>query len=439
MLSRKDILVLGMMIFSLFLGAGNIIFPPMEGYHAGYSWLWAALGFILTGVLMPFITLIVVTVRGRGEALSTDLPPWVGVVFWSILYLIIGSTFAMPRVTNVAYEMAWVPLNIYNGEFAHILFAVVFNLVGMNFMLRRSSMISTIGKFMAPILLVLLIIVGIGVVSNPISEIVAPSSNYAEGSALVTGMIGGYQTMDVLSAMAFGGIVARAFAVNKVTEGRTIVRYTLAAGTTSVVLLSGLYLCLFYLGATGDMVASTSTNGGQIFSRYINELFGATGLWIMSGIVMLANLTTLVGVTSACADYFSHFHHRLNYSFFVVVFTIATIIISETGLDTLLRVTIPALLLIYPVAIMLVVLQLLRKKLPVISWSYNATIALTTLFSLCDSLKNMGILPKAVDDFLKLFPFYQEGLTWLLPVLVMLLLTIVVGKLKMKSAVDNAA
>ncbi|AEC16158.1 branched-chain amino acid transport system II carrier protein [Gallibacterium anatis] len=428
MLSKKDILILGMMIFSLFLGAGNIIFPPMEGYHAGSSWLWAALGFILTGVFMPFITLIVVTVRGRGEALSTDLPPWVGVVFWSILYLIIGSTFAMPRVTNVAYEMAWLPLNIYNGEYSHILFALVFNIIGMSFMLGRSTMISTIGKFMAPILLVLLIIVGIGVVSDPLSEIIAPSSNYAEGSALVTGMIGGYQTMDVLSAMAFGGIVARAFAVNNVTNGRTIVRYTLAAGVTSVVLLSGLYLCLFYLGATGDMVASTSTNGGQIFSRYINELFGATGLWIMSGIVMLANLTTLVGVTSACADYFSRFHPRLNYPFFVVLFTIATIIISETGLDTLLRVTIPALLLIYPVAIMLVVLQIVRKKLPVVSWSYNATIALTTLFSLCDSLKNMGLLPQGVEKLLSYLPFYQEGLTWLIPVLLMLLLTIIVGK-----------
>ena len=429
MLSKKDILILGMMIFSLFLGAGNIIFPPMEGYHAGYNWLWAALGFILTGVCMPFITLIVVTVRGRGEALSTDLPAWVGVIFWSLLYLIIGSSFAMPRVTNVAYEMAWQPLNIYNGEYSHIIFAVVFNLIGMGFMLGRSTMISSIGKFMAPILLVLLVIVGIGVIYNPISEIVAPSSNYADSSALVTGMIGGYQTMDVLSAMAFGGIVARAFAVNRVTDSKTIVRYTLAAGITSVILLSGLYLCLFYLGATGDMVASTSTNGGQIFSRYINVLFGTTGMWIMSGIVMLANLTTLVGVTSACADYFSRFHARLNYPFFVVIFTIATIIISETGLDTLLRVTIPALLLIYPVAIMLIVLQLLRKKLPIIRLSYNATIALTTLLSLCDSLKNMGILPTAVDNVLKQLPFYQEGLTWLIPVLIMLLLTIILGKL----------
>ena len=104
MFSKKDIIVLGMMIFALFLGAGNIIFPPMEGYSAGNHWA--------TGVLMPFITLVVVSVLGRGEELTKDLPKWAGVSFLTILYLVIGSTFAMPRITNVAYEMAWLPLGL---------------------------------------------------------------------------------------------------------------------------------------------------------------------------------------------------------------------------------------------------------------------------------------------------------------------------------------
>ena len=112
MFSRKDIVVLGMMIFALFLGAGNIIFPPMEGYTAGQHWAIAALGFVLTGVLMPFITLVVVSVLGRGEELTRDLPKWAEVLFLATLYLVIGSTFAMPRITNVAYEMALVPLEI---------------------------------------------------------------------------------------------------------------------------------------------------------------------------------------------------------------------------------------------------------------------------------------------------------------------------------------
>ncbi|KAE9529868.1 branched-chain amino acid transport system II carrier protein [Testudinibacter aquarius] len=428
MLSRKDILILGMMIFSLFLGAGNIIFPPMEGYHAGTNWLWAAFGFVLTGVCMPFITLVVVTLKGRGEALSLDLPKWVGVTFWSILYLVIGSTFAMPRVTNVAYEMAWQPLNLFNGEYQHILFALAFNLIGMFFMLGRSTMISSIGKFMAPMLLVLLIVVGFAVISNPLSTIVLPSHAYAENSAVATGLVGGYQTMDVLSAMAFGGIVARALAVKQVSDKKTILQYTLSAGAISVLLLSTLYICLFYLGATSHSVAVEATNGGQIFAGYVKALFGNTGVLMMSGIVMLANLTTLVGVTSACADYFSKFHPRLTYKFFVIVFTAATIIISEAGLDTLLRVTIPALLLIYPIAIMLVALQLLRHKLPSIKFSYQLTIGTVSLFSLCDSLNNIGVLPHFANELLAYVPFYPLGLSWVVPAVMALLVSIAIGK-----------
>ncbi|AZI13210.1 branched-chain amino acid transport system II carrier protein [Avibacterium paragallinarum] len=433
MLSGKDVMVLGMMIFSLFLGAGNIIFPPMEGYYAGTLWLWGALGFLLTGVFMPFITLIVVTLKGRGEALSGDLPKWAQVMFWTILYLVIGSTFAMPRVTNVAYEMAWQPLNLLSGEYSHIIFVTVFNLIGMGFMLGRSTMISSIGKFMAPALLVLLTIVAFKVINSPISPIVEPSNAYKDHSAIATGLIGGYQTMDVLSAMAFGGIVARALAVKGVSNSKAIVRYTLVAGTVSVVLLSLLYLCLFYLGATGEQVAKNSSNGGQLFAQYVNVLFGREGSWIMSGIVLLANLTTLVGVTSACADYFSKFHPRLTYTFFVVLFTISTIIISETGLNTLLRVTIPALLLIYPIAIMLVAMQLLREKLGISRRGYNLIIGITALFSVTDSLKNMELLPHFIQSLLEKVPLHQEGLTWLLPTLFVVMLCTLCKRKKLSS------
>ncbi len=112
MFSRKDIIILGMMIFALFLGAGNIIFPPMEGFSSGQHWTSASLGFVLTGVLMPFITLVVVAILGRGEELTKDLPKWAGTGFLVILYLTIGSTFAMPRITNVAYEMGVVAFRL---------------------------------------------------------------------------------------------------------------------------------------------------------------------------------------------------------------------------------------------------------------------------------------------------------------------------------------
>jgi branched-chain amino acid transport system II carrier protein len=433
MFSRKDIIVLGMMIFALFLGAGNIIFPPMEGYTAGQHWATAALGFILTGVLMPFITLVVVSILGRGEELTRDLPKWAEVTFLVTLYLVIGSTFAMPRITNVAYEMALVPLDLVADTPAtHLIFAVVFNIIAMLFMLKPNTIISSVGKFMTPALLVLLVVVTVTVFISPLSEIAAPTKSYADSSALTTGLISGYQTMDVLAAIAFGGIVARALSAKNVTEPQKIMRYTVSAGCISVVLLAALYFSLFYLGATSDQVAQGASNGGQIFSRYVNALFGTGGTWIMAGIIFLASLTTLVGVTSACAYYFAKFSNRLPYAFWVMLFTVMTIIISETGLTNLLRVTIPALLLIYPVAIMLVVLQIIRAKLPSVKLTYYVTLAMTVCFSLFDSLNNIDLFPTGLKQLLDNLPLYNNGLAWLIPSLSVLVLTMLVGKIVKK-------
>lgn len=415
-----------MMIFALFLGAGNIIFPPMEGYRAGEHWLGAALGFLLTGVLMPFITLVAVTLAGRGEELSRDLPNWAAAAFWLTLYLVIGSSFAMPRVTNVAYEMSLLPLGVRDTPIVHFAFAALFNLLGMFFMLSRNTMISTVGKYMTPILLALLLIVGAYVFTSPLAPAATPSQVYAVQPAFTTGMIGGYQTMDVLAATAFGGIVAHVFIHKGIQDRKTILRITLAAGAVSIVLLSLLYTALFYLGATASPVADGVENGGQLFARYVDALFGTAGVWIMSGIVFLATLTTLVGVTSACADYFAHFFPRTRYAHWVIIFTVMTTLISNIGLTQLLAITIPALLLIYPIAITLVALRLCRPYMPYPQRIYPLVVGTVLPFSAADSLKQMDALPKAIDSLLQTIPMYAQGLAWLLPATAMLILCLCV-------------
>ena len=430
MFSRKDIIVLGMMIFALFLGAGNIIFPPMEGFTAGYNWASASFGFVLTGVFMPFITLVIVSILGRGEELTKDLPKWAGTAFLVILYLTIGSTFAMPRITNVAYEMAWLPLGLMeDNSTVRFVFSLVFNLIAMGFMIRPNTIISSVGKFMTPALLVLLVVVAVTVFISPLSEIQAPTKAYESGQALFIGLTSGYQTMDVLAAIAFGGIVSRALAAKNVVHTKDIVKYTISAGFVSVILLAGLYFSLFYLGATSASVAEGVTNGGQVFSRYVSALFGSAGTWIMAGIIVLASLTTLVGVTSAAADYFAKFSVRFSYPFWVAIFTAMTITVSQYGLTDLLRITIPALLLIYPIAIVLVFLQFLRDKLPSIKLTYYSSLIVTLCFSLCDSLNNVQMLPESINILLKDFPLSSEGMAWLVPAFVTLVVSIFIGKL----------
>ncbi|WP_416762276.1 branched-chain amino acid transport system II carrier protein [Morganella morganii] len=439
MFSTKDMLVLGMMVFALFLGAGNIIFPPMAGYHSGTDWFSASLGFIVTGVVLPFLTLITVAVKGRGERLSVDLPRWVSVTFWVVLYLILGSTFAMPRVTNTAYELGFLPLGFVEKSTAsHLIFAFVFNFVSMFFMLKQGTMISAIGKFMTPALLFLLVAVGIAVVRTPLSPINEPINQYVD-FAFFSGIVDGYQTMDVLSAMAFGGIVARALASRGVTSPQDVVVITIKAGLIAVGLLAALYICLFYLGATSDAVSQTATNGGQIFSRYVDALYGALGTWLMCGIVLLASMTTFVGVTSACADFFATFNPRLDYRFWVVVSTLLTTIVSTFGLDTLLRVTIPVLLLIYPTTVALVFLQFARRKMRNPRFTYGFTVAVLVVMSAFDTLNNIGLLSENVLAVLHRMPLFKEGIGWLLPGVIAFIISFVAGNMRPAKPQPDAA
>ncbi|HDU8624811.1 branched-chain amino acid transport system II carrier protein [Morganella morganii subsp. morganii] len=439
MFSTKDMLVLGMMVFALFLGAGNIIFPPMAGYHSGTDWFSASLGFIVTGVVLPFLTLITVAVKGRGERLSVDLPRWVSVTFWVALYLILGSTFAMPRVTNTAYELGFLPLGfVEKSTTSHLIFAFVFNFVSMFFMLKQGTMISAIGKFMTPALLFLLVAVGIAVVRTPLSPINEPINQYVD-FAFFSGIVDGYQTMDVLSAMAFGGIVARALASRGVTSPQDVVVITIKAGLIAVGLLAALYICLFYLGATSDAVSQTATNGGQIFSRYVDALYGALGTWLMCGIVLLASMTTFVGVTSACADFFATFNPRLDYRFWVVVSTLLTTIVSTFGLDTLLRVTIPVLLLIYPTTVALVFLQFARRKMRNPRFTYGFTVAVLVVMSAFDTLNNIGLLSENVLAVLHRMPLFKEGIGWLLPGVIAFIISFVAGNMRPAKPQPDAA
>ncbi|EPI4693274.1 branched-chain amino acid transport system II carrier protein [Morganella morganii] len=439
MFSTKDMLVLGMMVFALFLGAGNIIFPPMAGYHSGTDWFSASLGFIVTGVVLPFLTLITVAVKGRGERLSVDLPRWVSMTFWVALYLILGSTFAMPRVTNTAYELGFLPLGFVEKSTAsHLIFAFVFNFVSMFFMLKQGTMISAIGKFMTPALLFLLVAVGIAVVRTPLSPINEPINQYVD-FAFFSGIVDGYQTMDVLSAMAFGGIVARALASRGVTSPQDVVVITIKAGLIAVGLLAALYICLFYLGATSDAVSQTATNGGQIFSRYVDALYGALGTWLMCGIVLLASMTTFVGVTSACADFFATFNPRLDYRFWVVVSTLLTTIVSTFGLDTLLRVTIPVLLLIYPTTVALVFLQFARRKMRNPRFTYGFTVAVLVVMSAFDTLNNIGLLSENVLAVLHRMPLFKEGIGWLLPGVIAFIISFVAGNMRPAKPQPDAA
>ena len=305
-LKLTDIIAVGFMLFAFFLGAGNIIFPPIAGQMAGEHVYSAMGGFLITAVGLPLMTIIAIGVAGGSwQQLTRDLPPKVAIIMAILMFVIIGPAFAAPRTGLVAYEMAAKPfMSADAGQISLTLFSIAFFSIAMFFAWSQGKLIDTIGKFLTPALFIGLIILAIAVFVNPQGEIVAATGNYIN-QPLTTGFFEGYNTMDTFGALMFGILMIDALKKKGITGHKATTKYLTAAGCIAALGLAFVYVSLFYLGATSSSVAPGATNGGEILTAYTHALFGSSGQIVLSIIVMIACLTTAIGLISACADYFS--------------------------------------------------------------------------------------------------------------------------------------
>ena len=149
-LSLKDIILLGMTNFALYVGAGNIIFPPFIGLQAGDHVLPAAIGFILTGVGLPVIAAIALArVGGVLQYITIPIGIKLGLIMTVLCYLCIGPLYAIPRTATVAYELAITP-------FTHTLsylpiYSVIYFAISFLFALYPAKILDTVGKILSPI------------------------------------------------------------------------------------------------------------------------------------------------------------------------------------------------------------------------------------------------------------------------------------------------
>ncbi|MGL4861459.1 MAG: branched-chain amino acid transport system II carrier protein [Enterobacteriaceae bacterium] len=435
-LSIADTIGLGFMTFAFFLGAGNIIFPPLEGQLAGTQVLASMAGFLLTAVGLPLAAIIAVARAGGGlPAMSRDLPKGTGVFAAVLLFIIIGPAFATPRTGLVAYEMAirplfpmvdaWSEAEIYlpsldlHLDFSQMLATSLFFLVTLFFSWSRGKLIGYIGKVLTPALFLLLICLAVGVLLKPQGELMAPVGEYNH-LAFSKGFLGGYNTMDTFAALMFGILLVDILRGKGVTELKSCARYLTLAGIIAAAGLAFVYISLFWLGATSGVIAPGASNGGEILAAYVQALFGEAGQWILSGVVLLACLTTSVGLISACADYFSSLT-AIRYRPWVVILSVICSVVANVGLSRLISLSIPALLTLYPLAIVLVVLTFIRPWLKHPALVYRVVMLVTLLCSLIDALRSIGVQSKGIGSVVAWYsehiPFVEQGMAWTLPAL----------------------
>ncbi|PDY48258.1 branched-chain amino acid transport system II carrier protein [Bacillus pseudomycoides] len=430
--SKKHIFFTGLMLFSLFFGAGNLIFPPMLGQNAGENFWPAMLGFLLTGVGLPLLTVIAISLSGNGmQQLASHVHPLFGISFTVVVYIAIGPSMGIPRVANVAYEMgvsSFLPETIRTSSLSLFIYTVIFFTIVFWLSLNPSKLVDRIGNVLTPILLFSIFLLFVKSVFTPLGNS-GPSMQEYQTSPIFKGFMEGYLTMDTISALAFGIIVVNAIRSKGVEDRKAVAIATTKAGLIAAAGLVLVYGALGWLGVT-SVSLGYAKNGGQLLTVIVQQLFGPYGLALLAVIVTLACLTTCVGLVSACSQYFSTLFAKFSYKELAGIICVLGLLVANLGLTKIIAISVPILLVVYPIAIVLVLLSLLHKYFGGYRSVYVGALIGAAVISMFDGLKQGNVSVTFITSYFEFIPFYNEGIGWLLPALAGATIGLVVAKLK---------
>ncbi|AMM94799.1 branched-chain amino acid transporter [Peribacillus simplex] len=415
------VIVTGLMLFALFFGAGNLIFPAMLGQSAGTNLWSASLGFIITGVGLPFITILAFGFSGKNDvqSLASRAHPMFGIIFTVVLYLSLGPLFALPRTGSVSYEIGIKPFLSNDVGFLPLLvFTIIYFGIACLLSINPSKMLDVVGKILTPLLLIFIGILIVVAIINPMGEIQSPLANYSDNS-FFKGFKEGYLTMDTLAGFAFGIIIINVIKEKGITSRKEVLGFCIKAGLIAASLLVIVYTALTYVGATSVEKLGHLDNGGDVLAQASHHFFGPAGAVLLGLIVIAACLTTSIGLITACSTYFNKILPFISYKSFVVIFSVFSAAVANVGLTKLISITVPVLTVLYPVAIVLIVLTFFHSFFKGKSEVYLVSLLLTAIISIMDGLMASGIKMETVSDLFKQYlPLYSVGVGWVIPAII---------------------
>lgn len=424
--------VIGLMLFALFLGAGNIIFPPALGQMAGEHLSIAMLGFLITAVGLPLIAVIAIANAGGESGLQViagRVHPIFGIVFTIIIYMAIGPFFGIPRTATVSYEIGIVPFltgGAITSAWPLALFTIIFFALTIALALNPAKLVDRIGKVLTPVLLLVIGSLAVKSFMTPMGEIGQAQGDYVT-HPFYRSFVEGYLTMDVIAALVFGIVVINALKAEGVTTKGPIMKAMVIAGLVAAAGLTLVYISLSYIGATSVHAIGVQANGGTILSLASTILYGPAGTSILAATIIFACLTTSIGLVSACAQFFEEIFPRLSYKTYVFIFAGVSALFANVGLTQLITISLPVLMMIYPLAIVLMLMSFIDKlfgRKPIV---YIFALIATAFVSIFDGLLVAKIDVKPVTSLLAHLPLYEQQIGWLVPAIVGALIGVVIS------------
>ena len=415
---KPSLWAVGLMLFALFFGAGNLIFPAFLGQQAGGNWLSAMSGFLLTGAGLPLLGVIAIGYSGSRDVqdLASRVTPWYGVAFAAVLYLAIGPLFATPRTATVTFEIGVTPfIGPEHKTMALAIFSAFFFGVTYWLSISPGKLVDRIGKVLTPALLATIAVLVGYAAFNPMGELQAAQGGFAD-RPFVTGVLEGYQTMDALASLVFAIIVIDAARALGVRNRAQLLATTTVAGAVAAACLAVVYLLIGYMGATSVAGLGLQENGAAVLSKTAQHYFGMGGNVLLSAIVFLACLSTAVGLIISCSEYFNRLLPAVSYKTFVVIFTLVSMAFANKGLSGIISISVPVLMLLYPLTVVIILLAFLNNWFGGSRVVYVCTIFATLVVGVLDAWKAaFSFAPETAALINSIFPLYDIGMGWLLP------------------------
>ncbi len=423
----STIIIASLMLFSMFFGAGNLIFPPMVSVLAGDNFWPAILGFLAAGVLLPVLAIVAVSISGQSvRDIGNHGGLFFGIAFSVLAYLSIGAFYALPRTGAVAMETAITPLLGWEGFAANGLFNVVFFLIALGLSWKPNSIIDTLGRYLTPALVILLfILITLAILANP-RDPQAPIAPY-DTAPMVTGLFEGYNTMDAIAGLAFSIVIVNSMRAKGFKPGKPAVIATIQAALIAGALLGLIYLGLAWAAQTMPDGQSYES-GANLLADAANMTMGSIGQSVFSAIVILACLTTAVGLITSTSEFFTTLVPRTSYHLWAVVFTGISIALAFQGLDTVLSIAIPFITFLYPPAIALIFLVLVQplvRRRVTFYWTYRLALWMSVLWSALTVIFGLGWAP-FLEGLLSLSPGQDLSLGWVVPTVIMMVVGLVI-------------
>ena len=415
-----DSIVVGFALFSMFFGAGNVIFPPYLGFGAGTQWVNGFLFYFIADIGLALFALFTLLKVGGSENITGRIGSVASNILMSAIILCIGPMVAIPRTAATTFEMSVAPL--ISGV-SPVIFSVAFFIVVLLLSIRQSAVIDVVGKVLTPALLIGLLVLIIKGIISPLGSIVNPHVD--SSFVIVNGIKSGYQTMDVLAALAFGIIILKSAQEKGYSDARESSKMIRAAAVIAGVLLLIVYFGLTYLGATSASLFSLGISRAELVIGIVERLLGKVGLVIFAVVVALACMTTAVALVSSAASFFEKLTKgRLSYATLVIIICVFSAVISNLGLDRIVAVASPILDIVYPPTLVLIALSWFGDRLSrgVYRWAVIGAL----IASVLSTLSLYGVSVPIVNTL----PLASLGLGWIVPAAGFGIVAYVIGRLR---------